>query len=793
MIPGGAEGARFREQRRKALRGNRAVHALDRVEATPAGDAQPTWRLRLRFVDRPPDGLGPGSFRILDPAGEVDAGVQVTRLAVAAQAGTVDVFVRVADAARARRLRSDPASYRLEIDAPGIDRFFDAAPFRFDGRPPAAEPEPRRSGEQRSGAAIDYLAKDYASFRRLMLERMAAHVPEWTERNPADVGVAIVEVLAYAADYLSYYQDAVATEAYLDTARRRSSVRRHLRLLGYSLHEGCNARVWVQLGLAGDRPLDLPAGSELLTRAGDLPPVLLAGSPQHAAALEQGSLTFETLHPVRLRPSLDRLPVYRWGADEYSLPRGATALALAGHHPELAAGDVLVLEPLAPAAGEPGEAERPHLVRLASRPRCTEDPLTSAAITELELCDEDALPRALTVSSGGDGSPGERLVVRGNVVLADHGRTLREELPPVVAGQPYRPVLGHAPLTWRQPAGTPGSISAGAAGPAQEPRRALPAIELRELHGGEVEGSGEPWKPRRDLLESSPFASHFVVETETDGSARLRFGDGRQGRRPTPGSRFLATYRVGCGPAGHVGPGALAHLVSDSDLPVTRVHNPLPARGGEPPEPLETARLVAPRAFRRTASCVTPADVARLAESQPGVLRAAAGWRWTGSWRTVFLHIQRPGGRRLGARFERRLRRSLEPALLAGTDLAIRPPEPLPLEVALRVTLAPAADAERVRRAVRRRLIGGEGETGYFDPDAFGFGQPVFLDGVLDAALEVPGVEATAATVFRTRGTTEGDAVRARIEPGPFEIVSLRDSAAEPWLGTLELELEEGS
>src|SRR5262249_31255607 len=81
-------------------------------------------------------------------------------------------------------------------------------PSEFDCRTddrctePAAAPPP-----------IDYLAKDYASFRRLMLDRMAVTMPGWTERNAADLGMALVEVLAYAADHLSYYQDAVATEA----------------------------------------------------------------------------------------------------------------------------------------------------------------------------------------------------------------------------------------------------------------------------------------------------------------------------------------------------------------------------------------------------------------------------------------------------------------------------------------------------------------------------------------------------------------------------------------------------
>ena len=48
-----------------------------------------------------------------------------------------------------------------------------------------------------------------------MLDRMAVLAPDWSERNPADLGVALVELLAYVGDSLSYQQDAVATEAYL--------------------------------------------------------------------------------------------------------------------------------------------------------------------------------------------------------------------------------------------------------------------------------------------------------------------------------------------------------------------------------------------------------------------------------------------------------------------------------------------------------------------------------------------------------------------------------------------------
>ena len=103
------------------------------------------------------------------------------------------------------------------------------------------------------------MAKDYASFRRLMLDRLAVIMPEWKERNPADMSVMLVELLAYVGDHVSYFQDAVATEAYLGTARKRVSVKRHARLMNYLMHEGCNSRAWIFIGLSeGNSPKFVP-------------------------------------------------------------------------------------------------------------------------------------------------------------------------------------------------------------------------------------------------------------------------------------------------------------------------------------------------------------------------------------------------------------------------------------------------------------------------------------------------------------------------------------------------------
>jgi len=124
-------------------------------------------------------------------------------------------------------------------------------------------PEPERAPD------TNYLAKDYASFRQLILDRLALLIPDWRERHVPDIGITLVELLAYVGDHLSYYQDAVATEAYLDTARQRISVRRHARLVDYQMHEGCNARAFVFVETSGDLTLD-PRTIYFITRCAEL-------------------------------------------------------------------------------------------------------------------------------------------------------------------------------------------------------------------------------------------------------------------------------------------------------------------------------------------------------------------------------------------------------------------------------------------------------------------------------------------------------------------------------------------
>src|SRR6476620_9128552 len=99
---------------------------------------------------------------------------------------------------------------------------------------------------------IDYLARDYNSFRQAFVDLIPAKLPEWTDRSEADFGIALLELFAYMADILSYYQDRIANEAFLNTAQERRSVINHLRLIGYEMAPAAPAAARLSLIVANN-------------------------------------------------------------------------------------------------------------------------------------------------------------------------------------------------------------------------------------------------------------------------------------------------------------------------------------------------------------------------------------------------------------------------------------------------------------------------------------------------------------------------------------------------------------
>lgn len=117
---------------------------------------------------------------------------------------------------------------------------------------------------------IDYLARDYNSFRKALIDLIPAKLPEWTDRSEADFGMALLEMFAYMADILSYYQDRIANEAFLTTAQERRSVINHLRLIGYEMAPAAAASTTLNLivGNSVTQKFEVRKGDQFATKSG---------------------------------------------------------------------------------------------------------------------------------------------------------------------------------------------------------------------------------------------------------------------------------------------------------------------------------------------------------------------------------------------------------------------------------------------------------------------------------------------------------------------------------------------
>lgn len=648
---------------------------------------------------------------------------------------------------------------------------------------------------------IDYLAKDYASFRRLMLDRLSLLMPDWKERNPADLQVALVELLAYVGDHLSYYQDAVATEAYLRTARKRISVRRHARLLDYFMHDGCNARTWVQIAVDEDWVSDnpLPEGTKLLTK-GPNGETKITSANLNKVLNEQQPLVFETKHEIKLHNSHNEISFYTWSDSECCLPSGSTKATLHNDPPLFLEEEiinnneypVLILEEIySPTSGLKADVDpsHRHAIRLKSAEEKI-DEVTGDPVVEIEWFEEDALPFPLCLTAKVNYADGttevkEISVAHGNVVLVDHGMILESQnLIPETAPSDgnYIPQLQHTDITIAVPYNHESAKKHTAAKMlVQDPHKALPEIKLEE--------GDELWTVNRDLLASDRFATEFVVEIEQDGIVQLRFGDDIMGKKPAGGFKPSATYRVGSGRKGNVGSEAIGRVVWDYGG-IIGMRNPLPAKGGRDAETISEAREFAPQAFRTQERAVTETDYTEKTELHNQVQKAAARFHWTGSWYTVFVTVDRTNGQDVDAEFKKEICRHLEQYRMAGYDLEIREPRFVPLDIIMNVCVKPGYFMNNIEEnllEVFSRYNLPDGKRGFFHPDNFTFGQPVYLSAIYKKAMEVTGVESIEVKKFlQWAKKPNNEKENGFLQPAELEIIRLDNDPNFPENGKID-------
>src|SRR6266702_3550934 len=470
----------------------------------------------------------------------------------------------------------DFSIYTLTVSGPEIDAFFASRQVRFrlscddlfDCRTPATAPPIALELE----VNIDYLAKDYSSFRQALLDFIPTRMPDWTERSEADIGIMLLELFAATADNLSYVQDRVASEAFLSTATQRRSVAGHLALIGYQMDQGASASTFLQMQVNTTHTL----------LSGQFNPGLQVSNLPGTSTDQL--IVFETLGGATLRPQHNKMSIYTWGNQSCCLPATALSVALQGSYDKLAKGDYLLIE---------DNAGHRDVVRLISQPEIT-PPLGGGS----------AGPGSPPIGSPPVGSPPTELItivswsqatplhydyclcdltssppmactwVRGNVVPATHGETVTEEirslspeqeqelqfelsaLPPGARRPRQRLQLGNEPLAHLDPEtlalsdfAMQSSVLPETGPVAEILSRASRTISTLRIF---VDGVSGAWQHIDTLLNSGPNDRVFRVESNDNGQATVVFGDGVFGMKPPESAKVTAIYRVGGGVIGNV-------------------------------------------------------------------------------------------------------------------------------------------------------------------------------------------------------------------------------------------------
>jgi hypothetical protein len=707
----------------------------------------------------------------------------------------------------------DFSFYTVQIPSPVLDPFFDHATFSFkarcpsdlDCRPPAAVCPPA----QADIPPIDYLAKDFLSFRQALLGFSAIRYPNWQERSEADFGMMFLEALSAVADEHSYTQDRVAAEAALVTATQRRSAVRHARLVDYEPSPAVSSSVLLQFDV-GPGVAVIPDGVRASSQAPDGSPIVFETGSSLAARIDPATGRVSANPPTTPASPLWNagLPLRDKGIQPYwlddsqrCLARGATAMYVLGHGYGFHSGQALLIDTRAESSADPPIRQIFHLVDKGDEtcdelfPRavdmsgppwltCPVSPPASqapTAITRITWEASDALAQDHDLG---------RTVLSGNIVAATQGFTVTGEAFVVspAPGDPSMPTIARTGPRPTRADGTPGTpvpqhqytlASALTGGsvvwlpPAADRSTDGPAPEILLLQHAEA-GPARLWTWFRRLLDAGAFDAGFTLDAaryrtigrNSDGSLQfeydgdqgdtIRFGDGTFGLIPANGARFTAAYRVGAASAGNVSAGAVTNVdpADAASFGLIAVGNPLPATGGANPEPLETIRRLAPQAFRaQLFRAVIPADYEAAAQTLSWVERAGTVFRWTGSWLTVFTTPE-PRATEIPTTDQRTgLIDLLNRRRMAGYESYA--PDPRYVSIDLVIELCALADAYRgdVEAAVIAALAPA---SGFFAHGNFVFGQPLERSRLEVAIQAAPGAAGVLCIRYRLRNRSAG-------------------------------------
>jgi hypothetical protein len=701
----------------------------------------------------------------------------------------------------------DYSTYSLSVVYKNIDPIFGEIEFKF--RPGCfniCAPDWKSAPERKEDPAIDYLAKDYDSFRHTLITAMMQRVPDWQPTSEADLDQALIELFSVAADELSDYQDRVMNEAYLSTARERVSLAQHARLMDYHIHQGNQASSWLALKVKSEHSIN----KDFIVWA--------VGKKLDG----QSSIVFKSrrrkdddphqVDPLYLHPWLNEISLYTWQDSIPALSAGTTKadlkLSVSGQRPAETVRDLirdgkvkylLIKEHKNPQTGETRglDPNKRQLLRLISgaddktkEPQAKQDPLTGEWFVNVHWEEKDKLKNnyCFTVDCP-DGKVEDVALFHGNLVEVYHGshieNVFKKEGTPLTGsnefyyertGETIDEATGGKKYRW-------GTICKLREGPLAYkdtiPGGEMPpetTLEVKvEMPGG---GKGN-WDEVISFIHSRNSNNHFIVETDEAERSLIRFGNGTNGKELPYDAIVRCNYQIGRGLDGNIGADKLINFNKSTFSEIESCWNPFDVTNGRAPEPVEEIIRRVPEAYRfRQLRAVTLKDYKKRAEELPDVSRAFASYAWTGSWRTVRIMIDPAGATALDDKLREEIIRQLDAVRLIGEDLEIRPPIFVPLEIHVSLCIHPDYWPEDIKSILEQEFSDGftpDGRKAFFHPDQWTFGQELRASQIIGMVQSVKGVDhVTSVTMERWNAVTPG--TEGVIEVQVNEIIQVKNN-----------------
>jgi hypothetical protein len=743
--------------------------------------------------------------------------------------------------------------YRLTIThSPGpgkpnqIDTFSGTVVFDFkQGCPTGADCEATQDCPVDPGVdfPVDYLARDFSSLSRALLDFAAQRYPDWKEPIPADIGGMLLEIMAALGDEFAWTQDRFDAETRFGSATQRASLHALARLVDYEPGRGQPAH--------GEVDLEAIAGGTLAADA-----VFWAAGPAESL------VPFSLDAAIWVHPFWNSLKRHNPNPSITCLPAGQTSVLVVAGDPGPGG--------TPPDPANPGNPMSVATFLTGRRMMLLSDPTDAAEGRKawpVTITGVDVLSDPLILTGGGQPTPVLRLSWADAEAtpfdLPVDGLTAALNVGLVTAGQPvtayaragadpdiatawagqsdelrYR-LLGLDRLIEREGpyvgdtgnlrsvvarlgllATESGSLRFNGAG---EPRLTITQLkapagfptplpaDLAGLMALFVADPAEDWSYVDDLLSNRGSGTIFTVEPgmwrriEThhlptgdlgfagyavDSGWTVVFGFGGFGEAPADGALLRLDYHTDPGLAGNIASETLGLSWPKGPAPdplfaglIDKATNPLAFSNATGEESASSIRLGAPNEYRaQPLRAVRPEDYSNIIERLPWVQRANATTRWTGSWPTDFVAVDPHESIAITDAQRVALAAEIDCIRLVTRDARVADPDYVDIDIEVDVCIAAGFYTGDVLKRLRAALAA----RGFFDPDHFTFGSPLVRSALEAAAQDVAGVAHVDAIRIHVHGQGPWrDFTEDQLAAAPDQIIRLVDDPDRSTLGLL--------